>query len=81
MFLTLSTHSDKFSPSRRVLHTFFYKKLKDIYVKKKIYLCEHDEKFLNKLKEKIIPGNNIIFLGAGLSSKVANQFKNYLKKC
>ena len=27
MFLTLSTHSDKFSPSSRVLHTFFYKKL------------------------------------------------------
>ena len=26
------------------------------------------------------PGNNIIFLGAGLSSKTANQFKNYLKK-
>ena len=28
----------------------------------------------------MVPGNNIIFLGAGLSSKIANKFKNFLKK-
>ena len=60
---------------------FFYKKLKKKYIKKKVYLSEHDKNFFDKLKEKMIPGNNVIFLGAGLSSKTANQFKNYLKKC
>ena len=60
---------------------FFYKKLKKKYIKKKVYLSEHDKNFFDKLKEKMIPGNNVIFLGAGLSSRTANQFKNYLKKC
>ena len=50
------------------------------YANKKVYLSEHNEVFFNKLKEKIIPGNNIIFLGAGLSSKTANKFKNFFKK-
>ena len=60
---------------------FFYKKLKEKYINKKVYLSEHNKNFFDKLKEKMIPGNNVIFLGAGLSSKTANQFKNYLKKC
>ena len=60
--------------------TFFYKKLKEKYINKNIYLSEYDNFFFDRLKEKMIPGNNIIFLGAGLSSKAANKFKNYLKK-
>ena len=60
--------------------TFFYKKLREKYIHKKIYLSEHDKFFFSKLREKMTPGNNIIFLGAGLSSKTADKFKNYLKK-
>ena len=59
---------------------FFYKKLKEKYINKNIYLSENDNFFFDRLKEKMTPGNNIIFLGAGLSSKTANKFKNYLKK-
>ena len=59
---------------------FFYKKLKEKYINKNIYLCDYDNFLFDKLKEKMVPGNNIIFLGAGLSSKTANKFKNYLKK-
>ena len=59
---------------------FFYKKLKEKYSNKKIYLSEYDKFFFDKLKEKMIPGNNIIFLGAGLSSKAANKFIKFLKK-
>ena len=59
---------------------FFYKKLKEKYINKNIYLSEYNNFFFDRLKEKMIPGNNIIFLGAGLSSKAANKFKNYLKK-
>ena len=64
----------------KVDSAFFYKKLREEYTDKKVYLSEHDEVFFDKLKEKIIPGNNIIFLGAGLSSKTANKFKKFLKK-
>ena len=42
------------------------------------------EKFFEngQLKEKMTPGNNIIFLGAGLSSNIANKFKKFFtKKC
>ena len=59
---------------------FFYKKLKEKYTNKNIYLSEYDKFFFDKLKEKMIPGNNIIFLGAGLSSKTANKFNKFFKK-
>ncbi len=60
--------------------TFFYAKLRKKYSHKSIYLSEPDKGFFYTLKKKMVPGNNIIFLGAGLSSKIANNFTNYLKK-
>ncbi len=59
---------------------FFYEKLRKKYTNKKIYLSEPGKIFFDTLKKKIIPGNNIIFLGAGLSSKIAKKFTNYFKK-
>ena len=60
--------------------TFFYAKLRKKYSHKSIYLSEPDKGIFYTLKKKMVPGNNIIFLGAGLSSKIANNFTNYLKK-
>ena len=60
--------------------TLFYEKLRKKYSYKKVYLSEPNKSFFDTLKKKMTPGNNIIFLGAGLSSKTANQFKNYFKK-
>ena len=59
--------------------TLFYEKLRKKYSYKKVYLSEPNKSFFDTLKKKMTPGNNIIFLGAGLSSKTANQFKNYFK--
>ena len=59
---------------------FFYEKLRKKYTNKSIYLSEPDKKLFDTLKKKMTTGNNIIFLGAGLSSKTANKFKSYLKK-
>ena len=64
----------------KVDSAFFYKKVREKYLDKKVYLSQFDEIFFKKLKQQMTPGNNIIFLGAGLSSKIANQFINYLKK-
>ena len=33
-----------------------------------------------EIKSVLKPGDNLIFLGAGLSSKIANKFSEYLKK-
>ena len=61
--------------------TFFYEKLRKKYSYKNMYTYLNPIKvFFDTLKKKMTPGNNIIFLGAGLSSKTANQFKNYFKK-
>ena len=61
---------------------FFIKNSKKNILIKNIYLSEYDKFFFDKLKEKMTPGNNIIFLGAGLSSKTANKFnKIFKKKC
>ena len=60
--------------------TFFYEKLRKKYSYKRVYLSEPNRSFFDTLKKKMTPGNNIIFLGAGLSSKTANQFKNFFKK-
>ncbi len=59
---------------------FFHEKLMKRYTNKKIYLSEPGKFFFDKLKKKMIPGNNIIFLGAGLSSKIAKEFTTYSKK-
>ncbi len=59
---------------------FFFKKLSKKYSYKKVYLSEPNRNFFDTIKKKMVPGNNVIFLGAGLSSKTANDFKNYFKK-
>ena len=59
---------------------FFTRNSGKKYSYKNVYLSEPNKSFFDTLKKKMTPGNNIIFLGAGLSSKTANQFKNYLKK-
>jgi len=58
--------------------SFFYKKLKKKYNKKLIYLFSNEKNTFNLLKNKMKPGNNIIFLGAGISSKIASNFCEFL---
>ena len=65
---------------KHIESTFFYEKLRKKYSYKKVYLSEPNKSFFDTLKKKMTPGNNIIFLGAGVSSKTAYQFKNFFKK-
>ncbi len=58
--------------------SFFYKKLKKKYKKKLIYLFSNERNTFNILKKQMEPGNNIIFLGAGISSKIALNFCEFL---
>ena len=43
-------------------------------LKKKIFVIKNHKIFFEKLKKIISPGDNIIFMGAGLSSKIAEEF-------
>mgnify|MGYP001459253835 CR=1 FL=1 len=73
-----------FSAGEKIINSidsaFFYEKLRKKYSNKSVYLSEPNKKLFDTLKKKMTTGNNIIFLGAGLSSKTANEFKSYLKK-
>ena len=60
--------------------TYFFNKLRKKYKNKFIYLSSDIKKTFMKLKKNIGPGDNVIFLGAGMSSKFANNFSDLLLK-
>ena len=55
----------------------FCKHLKKKFKNKSITLIEDEKKFFEELKKTISPGDNIIFLGAGKSTLIAEKFCNY----
>ena len=55
----------------------FCKHLKKKFKNKSITLIEDEKKFFEELKKIISPGDNIIFLGAGKSTLIAEKFCNY----
>ncbi len=59
---------------------FFYQKLKTKFKNKSIFFYKNEKSFFDQLLETMTNGNNIIFLGAGLSSKVANKFCDFFLK-
>jgi UDP-N-acetylmuramate--alanine ligase len=59
---------------------YFFNKLRKKYKNKFIYLSSDIKKTFMILKKNISPGDNVIFLGAGMSSKFANNFSDLLLK-
>ena len=56
------------------------KLLKKNYKEKKISSIEGTESNFNEIKKIISRKDNIIFLGAGFSSSIAEEFKNFIEK-
>ncbi len=59
---------------------FFYLKLKKRFKTKSLFFYKNEKIFFDQLLETMTNGNNIIFLGAGLSSKFANRFCEFFLK-
>ena len=59
---------------------FFYLKLKKKFKTKSIFFYKNEKIFFDQLLQTMTDGNNIIFLGAGLSSKIANKFCDFFLK-
>ena len=59
---------------------YFFNKLRKKYKNKFIYLSSDIKKTFMILKKNINPGDNVVFLGAGMSSKFANNFSDLLLK-
>ena len=59
---------------------FFYLKLKKKFKTKSIFFYKNEKIFFDQLLQTMTNGNNIIFLGAGLSSKIANKFCDFFKE-
>ena len=55
------------------------KKLKKKFKNKFIKSVVSEKDLFNDLDKKIFNGDNIIFLGAGLSSRIADRFANFFK--
>ena len=60
--------------------SYLFNKLRKKYKNKYIYLSSDIKKTFNVLKKNISPGDNVIFLGAGLSSRFAYNFSDFLLK-
>ena len=56
----------------------FCKLLDKKFKKKYVSLVTNEKKFFENLKKKISPGDNVIFLGAGRSTIIAEKFCKYL---
>ena len=55
----------------------FCRHLKKKYKDKSVSLVINEKQFFEELKQMISPGDNVIFLGAGKSSAIAEKFCNY----
>ena len=56
----------------------FCKLLEKKFKRKYVYLVTNEKKFFKNLEKEITPGDNIIFLGAGRSTIIAEKFCKYL---
>jgi len=64
---------------KKIDSNYFCKKLIQKYPNKKIFSYINDETLFKQLMQNIYEGDNIIFLGAGLSSKTAIKFSKTFK--
>ena len=63
---------------KKIDSSLLYKHLKKKFNNKSISLVKNEKKFFEDLQKSISPGDNIIFLGAGKSTTIAEKFCNYL---
>ena len=59
---------------------YFFNQIRKKYKNKFIYLSSDIKKTFMILKKNINPGDNVVFLRAGMSSKFANNFSDLLLK-
>ncbi len=64
--------------SQKIDNIKISKIFKKKYRNKKIYASNNENLMFKSLKELLVKDNNFIFLGAGLSSQIAQRFVNYL---
>ena len=62
----------------RINSQSFCKLLEKKFKRKYVYLVTNEKKFFENLEKKITPEDNIIFLGAGRSTIIAEKFCKYL---
>ena len=74
----LPIHSAGEINKREINNEIFCKKLKKYFPKKQILQIKNQGQFFKALKSDFCPGDNIIFLGAGKSSSIANEFCRHL---
>jgi UDP-N-acetylmuramate--alanine ligase len=65
--------------NKKNINNEFLANLMNKKLKKKISAVKNQESFFKELKKIISPGDNIIFMGAGLSSKIAEKFSVFFQ--
>ena len=62
---------------KKISSKSFCRHLKKRYKDKSVSIVTNERQFFEELKQMISPGDNVIFLGAGKSSAIAEKFCNY----